>query len=96
MRYKVRFTENGVDKMRVFMADNPGSAFAKAQLAIPGATMIEAIAHSIRDDAFTVYPAPLSQRVIAPEPKPPGELSPEDHSCSMPFYDDVKGEKPLT
>lgn len=97
MRYDVEFeTAEGEMQTAQYHSVNPGAAFALCQKANPGCTMLHATAHSGVQgfEARTDYEPPPVQRDPIKEPKPCRAPKPDEKDGTMPFYDQVKSEKP--
>lgn len=100
MRYDVEFeTPDGETRIAEYHnINNPGTAFALCQKANPGCTMLHATAHSgVKGfEARTDYEPPPVQRDPVREPRPYRAPQRDEKDGTMPFYDQVKSEKPWT
>jgi hypothetical protein len=98
MKYDVVFRtpEGEIKAITYWGLPNPGVAFAQCQKENPGCTMLHATAKSKIGDSLakTDYDPPPVQRDPVKPPRPYRALKPDEKDGVMPFYDEVKSERP--
>ena len=95
-KYTVKYVDDqNQTKTHRIEAVDPGQAFAKCQQYHPGAAMLSALRSGrAGGEASTTYAPPPVQRDPVKEPRPCRPPKRDELDGTMPFYNQVLGERP--